>query len=562
MAGTTTLALLAALAFFLFYALAIRTDIYGDARTILFWDANDSRRLTGDWLGRVFSFNLQSDKEALTLLLHRWVARLFHWPIGHTYRILSSIAGAMSLLLWALYVRRQFKGSRWAPLLLVAGCLIGSNQLFFGHVETYPLASLASMAFLLAGSLALEGGIYLWIAPIAWFAATRIHPALVYFLPALLFVFAHRFVSRRVTIRPMPDGKLAMLLAIPFLVAGGIAYFFYFKSYNEPHSGAGRDFAHSFLPIIAGPPPFERYSLQSLNHLGDFLNVLLLIGAPVVVALVGIGIFGRKAIGWHQARIPFAALALGFSLVFFFALNPALSMPRDWDLYALLGPPLLLFLTAILAGSDTRVPSDRVFGMILGFGVFTAASFALNAAPGPLSARLERTGEHVYRSYYAGSSYIINVAQGMERDTTRAIARRIATIERLAPPRTPDPEYAHLMSRVADLFKSRDDLPEAARWMERAVAVSPADDNQALWLSDYYLRTGRTSDAWQRINKILGRDPRNVQALILGAIASAQTKDFTSALRYLERAKALAPQNPQIDEWIAGVRKSLDKPKS
>lgn len=550
-------------AFAVFYAFSIRTDIYGDARTILHWDAGNNKRFISGGLTQIFDLQLLANKEALTLLLHRSVAHLFAIPIAQAYRIVSSLSGALSLVLWVLFVRRAFVGSRWGPLLIALGCLIGSNQIFFGHVETYPFASLTSLALLLTGLLALENNRYLWAMPFLSLLALKAHPALLYFIPALLFLLAYRLALRFPTLLSLLTWKrLAFVLVIPSLVAGAALYVFYFKSYNEPHAGIGREFAHAFLPIIPARPPLDRYSLQSLNHLRDLANVLLLIGTPVMVGLIGLLLSARKTIAWTHPRVVFASLGFSYPLVFFLVLNPALAMPRDWDLYALMGPPLLVFFAALLAHSDDSTQAAPVHGTTLAFAVFAVAFFGLNASPTGLSTRLENVGEHVFRTYHAGASYIINVAQGMEPDTARALARRIATIERLTPYRTgEDDEYTHLISKVAGIYLERGDLHSGVRWMERAVAVSPQDDNLTLYLADYYLRAQRTEDAQRRVGALLLRSPRNLQALLLAAVAAAQKQHFVESLAYLERAQAVTPENRDIASWIENARRNLARRK-
>src|SRR5207249_11099252 len=187
-----------------------------------------------------------------------------------------------------------------------------------------------------------------------------------------------------------------------------------------------------------------QYSLQSIDHLLDLGNVMLLVGAPAIVCLLGLILIHRRHIDWQHPRVVFATLAFAYPLLFFFALNPALSMPRDWDVYSLLGGPLLLFLATVLAHGDERVPSAPIHGTALAFGVFSVGFFALNAWPAGLSLRLEDVGEHVFKTYHSNASYII------------VSARRIATVERRAPGVVGEGgEYGHLVVIVASTYRER-----------------------------------------------------------------------------------------------------------
>jgi tetratricopeptide (TPR) repeat protein len=225
-------------------------------------------------------------------------------------------------------------------------------------------------------------------------------------------------------------------------------------------------------------------------------------------------------------------------------------MPRDWDLYALLGPPLLLAMAAMLTHSRDQIPIGPVCGAVLAFGVFTCAGAALNASPARLSVRLEGVGEYVFRTYYAGSSNIINVAQAMEADTTRQIARREASIARLRPVGAGDVEYTHLLVRVVALYKARGDDAASVRWMERAMRIDPGNEDLALQLADGYLMLGDPERAKSLANAILIRDPNHFDALVIRAIAAAQERNFDEARACLERARWLRPDDPGVRSLI------------
>ncbi len=554
--GRWLLVALGSLAFVVFYRFPIRTDVYGDARTILLWYA-DNRVLPTEWLPRILDVHLLASKEVLTLLLHRTLAHLLVIPIRDAYRILSAVSGALCVCLWLVFLRRDASPSRWGPLLITVGCVLGSHQIFFGHVENYPFVFLTSLAFLVTGSLAFEGKTSVWTALLLFVFTVKAHAVTIYFLPALLVLLGYRLGLRNASIRRLVSWtRLAGWLIVPSLLVGAYLYFFYFRSYHEPPTGLGRAFEQTFLPIIPGPTPLDRYSLLSLNHLLDLGNVILLVGTPIVVALLGLLVLHPKAVDWHHPRVIFATLALGYPVLFFLALNPALSMPRDWDVYSLLGASLLLFFATTLAYGDDRIPSAPTYGTALAFGVFSVGFFALNASPSRLSLHLEDVGEHVFRTYHANAGYLIDSAQSMEPDSVRALARRLATARRLAPAAVgEDGEYTHLLVSLASGYRQQGDRKDAIAWMERAAAIAPHDVNLALWLSDYYLWARETEKAKQRIAALLKMDPRNVNALVQGAAADAQQRNFEGALAYLERARAVAPGDPDIASWTEHVKR-------
>src|SRR5262245_22821426 len=455
-------------AFIAFYAFAIRTDMYGDSTTILRAYA-DNRTLPAAWLPRLFSLDVLSNREALTLMLHQAIAHLLGIPIGQAFRLVSALAGTAYVSLWLLFVGRSVEDTRWRVLLALVGLLAGGNQLFFGHVEAYPFASLTSLLFLLAGWNAIRDPKRYWVTPPLLLLCIASHPASLYFVPAFVVLTVHVLARRFPSLEAwLGWRRLFRALIVPSLIVGLCLYLFYFRSFAEPYAGAGRDFEHTFLPLVPAPPPLDHYTLQSFDHWRDLANVLLLVGTPVIVALGGLLLLHFKHIAWREPALKYAAMALFFPLVFFVAVNPELSMPRDWDMFALLGPSLLVLLTAVLLHSSERVPRVEALATSLAFGAFSVAFWALNASPRPLAARLEVAGEYVFTTYHTSASYILNNAPGMDPDVDHQLARREATLHRLSPYVIDgDAEYTNLLTTLARMYRDRGDLGRGAYWCEQ-----------------------------------------------------------------------------------------------
>jgi cytochrome c-type biogenesis protein CcmH/NrfG len=206
---------------------------------------------------------------------------------------------------------------------------------------------------------------------------------------------------------------------------------------------------------------------------------------------------------------------------------------------------------------EGRSHGVRFAARVLAFGVFTCAGAALNASPARLSSRLEDVGEYVFRTYYAGSSHLINVAQSEEPDTARQIARREATIERLQPLGPGDAEYTHLLTRIVELHRRRGDHAVTVHWMERAAKIDPDNDDLALRLADGYIMVGDPGRARTLTNSVLTRDPNRVDALVLRAMAAIHERSLDQARADLERAHWLRPDDPLISTWLADVDRQI-----
>jgi hypothetical protein len=157
-----------------------------------------------------------------------------------------------------------------------------------------------------------------------------------------------------------------------------------------------------FLPLIPSPPPLDRYVMWSLNHILDLANVLLLVGLPAVPIVVGLLTLERRSIDWNHPRVMFFSIAALYPLVFFLTVNPVLSMPRDWDLYALFSAPLLLSLAAMLYHRRSTAWTPWA-AYAVAFVCFPLAFIAVNSNRERVSRRLETIGDHAYRTYKRGS---------------------------------------------------------------------------------------------------------------------------------------------------------------
>jgi tetratricopeptide (TPR) repeat protein len=74
-----------------------------------------------------------------------------------------------------------------------------------------------------------------------------------------------------------------------------------------------------------------------------------------------------------------------------------------------------------------------VVGLSLALGLFSWTFICVNGSGDSASRRLEGVGRWVFRSYHAGSAYILNVSAKMIPDLNEQIARREQTIQKLLP---------------------------------------------------------------------------------------------------------------------------------
>jgi tetratricopeptide (TPR) repeat protein len=94
---------------------------------------------------------------------------------------------------------------------------------------------------------------------------------------------------------------------------------------------------------------------------------------------------------------------------------------------------------------------------------------------------------------------------------------------------------------LGHLARRKGDLPGAARFFERVIALRPTEIAARFWLGDAYLAQGRPADAEPHFAKALELEPASLSARFgLGRTALAR-EDYARAVQYLEDVLARDP---------------------
>jgi tetratricopeptide (TPR) repeat protein len=127
-----------------------------------------------------------------------------------------------------------------------------------------------------------------------------------------------------------------VILMIALQVVGHYSYFFRFV----------------FVPLAADEFAVEGYTLFSAAHLLDFLNLLMVL-LPSLLIMIALLWANRRKTGPSARQFVFLGVLVCCTLIAAFLFDPKLGMPRDWDLFAFPGIPLvtLLYLQLLEEGS-------------------------------------------------------------------------------------------------------------------------------------------------------------------------------------------------------------------
>lgn len=127
-----------------------------------------------------------------------------------------------------------------------------------------------------------------------------------------------------------------------------------------------------------------------------------------------------------------------------------------------------------------------------------------------------------------------------------AAAVRLAAILKI------DDKNPEALFEMAVLSERRGQLPEAQRWLEKAVDVAGAKDVRwALALSDFHMRQGRAGPALEAAKMASSKAPDDLSVLIVLAKVQLANNDVEGAKNTLTAATRLADFNPAMQVQIA-----------
>lgn len=178
------------------------------------------------------------------------------------------------------------------------------------------------------------------------------------------------------------------------------------------------------------------------------------------------------------------------------------------------------------------------------------------------NARLARAAEQALKNgdYKAGLDYAQRAAQGAPNDPQLWFL--LGYIARLA--RKPQlsldaynrglklsPSNLDGLSGLAQTYNMMGRHDDAERLLNQILAANPKRANDAEILGEIYLQSGRYDQALRVLGGVEAAEP-GARVELLIALAHQRLKQFDEANRYLNLAKAHAPNNPEVERALAG----------
>ncbi len=423
------------------------------------------------------------------------------------YAVYAGVSGLLFVAVAWLLARPLVPG-RDARFLLAAALLTGGWSLqFFGYFENYATLVLGVTAFAMSGAHAARTGGRRWLPALLVPAAAALHVLGLLLVPPLLMLFKPaRLPWRR--------------LAVPLVLAGvagaaGAAWF------------VTRELSRAllFVPAVAWRFGAPGYTWFSPAHLLDVANLALLLVPGIVVLAVAHGAGRRRgARAPRDPAVTFLAVTAACAWLGVFLFDPKLGMPRDWDLFAFAGPPLLLALAVPLLA---RMDKDPAAGRPV---LLAAALGALVLAPRVAMNRDEPAAYEQFRRHLA-----LDPARGRN-----ATYHSVAYLKRTG--RTEEME--------AEIRRWLDEYPER-KLVRLAIAARTAGDlARSTLLNEEATRVAPTFfDSWQDLGTCYRLQGRFTEGREAYEIAMALNPGYTPCWVNLGLLEYAADNLDEAEHW-------------
>lgn len=440
----------------------------------------------------------------LQLLYHKLIGSDDAWNAYRAFRDLAILAGLIFLFA-LLYYGRKLYAARFSYVAFVLLNLFAAGTiLFYGYVETYSVTSAMIYLSLISALAAFKNDRFSPIPLIALPLAIFLHLISVVYLPALLLYLAYFVGKKNFRQKFRNKGR--------FLVAGTALMFTIFYLLVKV---AGPPFwQRAFLPPVVDKFTADHYTLFSLSHLSDYLNLVMML-APVAILLPIIRRLHRNKSSSNLSSpdAVFISVAAVSGLMAAFMIEPKLGMARDWDLMS------TMVIALQVAGTYFWI---TFFESRPQFAVATVFMILLSLAAFIPWLTLHNSGRGLYRYTLAvsqldpkhGRTAFFIMKSMMETQGDAVETERLSLlISRLLPEQALDKEGAALFNRG--------EYERALTTFDRAIKENPS------WYGPYFDK----------------------------GICLSKLNRWDDALEMFEIADALNPYNPDLYFQIGNVYK-------
>lgn len=396
-----------------FYFYYLDTKMYGDSLLnlkdlapggLLYdqygWDTALSLHIFKSKTGEPFTFGLVHGLQNM-FGISAWAA----------FRGVSTTFGAAFVFLWMQFLQRRVQSFPARIVVALLGLTAGVTQVFYAEPEVYAAPIFCFTAYLIALTNVLEarrsrGLIGLGIL---LFCCVRCHASAWTFVPTYLYAALVAYAVQRPRLQAWLGWRRAgWMIPATVMVIAAIGYFTAFKAGDDSVRlvrGAG----NMFLTLWGDATPDNAYYIFSGWHFWDYLQLILLSTAMGFALLLGSLFSKQRGALWGNA--PMVGLGIGLLCLgsLFVAVDPQLTMARDWDLFSLVSPPILV-MAALLVVRMEALLQGSVFlrGMLFSMAMLQFTATIVNHHPMQVHARQLDLARHLFVEGEQGGCYMIS----------------------------------------------------------------------------------------------------------------------------------------------------------
>ena len=326
-----------------------------------FWVLRDRVHLLGDgltWIEIVKEGSRPLYSEPLAAVAISGVASLNRAAPTTPLTVLSIACGLVVAVLYYGIARELAPPG--APRAIATGLFLtlGCNQLYFGYIESYPIASVAILLYLWVLLRCLAGRLPLAVAALALAVAIGSHFVAVFLVPSFIFLVVR---ARESWVRS------TILLGLPAVVAvGTLAVLHYpFTAILEP--------IHFIAGGRAGMTEWLASALHRIPHL---LNLCFLIAPIPLLLILARLVHERSEPGKTDSKTMALLVAALPGLLAAVALSLFVFPGHDWDLITMTLLPGIVLAVTMGAEYLVSVPGLAAAGVI-GLGAAGLLAFGL-----------------------------------------------------------------------------------------------------------------------------------------------------------------------------------------
>lgn len=431
-------------------------------------------------------------------------------------------------LMWSL--ARRLSDARPVEHLMVFLMIFfaSTTQLFFGYVEVYtPLACL-TVLFLLLMIDHLNQGRHLIFPSIVFGAMFAMHFGTLAFSPVLLYT-----IFRSVRKGNWLEGLQSTLASI-----GTAIGLLWICGYSMESVASIVLSGESHLIPLTPSSADEAYSLFSLGHLVNIVNLQLLIAPLGLVSLILSFSIHRATIS-DRDNIWFVILLTSMcGLVVSVFFKSGIGMSRDWDLFAVFNIGIVIA-SAFAWVRMVNLHSDslrKMMVMIIGVTfLHTACWIGLNASESRAVARFEILPDRqLWNTQGMLSTYEeLSIFYRAHEDAKRAVfyLERYLAIDSSNP---------RIWGSLANIYRLAGDQQNEMLNYEKAIAHGSAVPEIYSNLGNIYLMRSRFSETIAIMNKALELNPRSADAYYaIGFVLLNEKKEDERALPYFLQTIAI-----------------------